>query len=97
MNKNRKISRACVECGNFILRKSLKPRGMMDNYLGPSLIAVGGGCALFLFGAAMWAMLHDGTIKLDFNRWGEGWFEVGGLAVIVVVCVWCVLRFFGRD
>lgn len=47
---------------------------------------------LVLLMVAITAMLGDGTVKLDFNRWNEGWLEVGLLTTTAIFAPPIILR-----
>ncbi len=72
---------------------------MLHTYSGMALLGLASGCVLAVLAAAILAMLGgchscgDGTIKLDFNGHGEGWWEIGGLALILAACWWRIIRF----
>ena len=66
-------------------------------YSGAMLLAVASGCVLMLLIAALGAMLMGGgEFTLYFDRYHEGWFEVGGLLIILAACWWQIARFFRR-
>ncbi len=52
-------------------------------------------CLLLILMLAILAMLGDGTIKLDFNRYSEGWVEIGLLSVAALLMpaiIWKIIK-----
>jgi len=52
---------------------------------------------LILLLVAVVAMMGDGTITLDFNRWHEGWLEVGALATVALLMPPIMLRIIRHE
>lgn len=70
----------------------------MFKYAVGLIIALNCGSVIFLFLVAFYAMTAGGgSVTLDFNRYSEGWWEVGLVGLGALVYPWALWKVWGRQ
>lgn len=54
------------------------------------VLAMGGATVFMGLYLALWAMLHQGIVSVNFNAYYEGWIEVGFLSMTLLLYPWAI-------